>query len=112
MEKAEKVVPEGWLKWERPEIDFPFYDDGSVPDWHGWLLLGISLFATVILNVTVLLPLDRTVVKTIVLFLVPLAALLFVAHGNIGTVIKKPRPADIPLVIVVVVLGLTMYYKR
>ena len=106
MEKAKKVVPEGWFKWERPGIDFPFYDDDSVPAWHGWLLLGVSLFVAVALNVSVFLPVDRSVFKIIVVFLIPLVTLLYVAHGNIGTVIKKPRLGDIPLIIVVVVLDM------
>ncbi|MBR3313995.1 MAG: CPBP family intramembrane metalloprotease, partial [Atopobiaceae bacterium] len=32
--------------------------------------------------------------------------LLFVAHGNIGTIIKKPRLGDIPLILIVTVLSL------
>ena len=106
MEKAKKIVPEGWFKWERPGIDFPFYDDDSVPARHGWLLLGVSLFVAVALNVSVFLPVDRSVFKIIVVFLIPLVTLLYVAHGNIGTVIKKPRLGDIPLIIVVVVLDM------
>lgn len=104
MGKTKKAVPEGWFKWERPEIDFPFYNDDSVPAWHGWLLLGASLFVAIALNVSVLLPLDREIVKLVLVFLIPLATLLFVAHGNIGTIIKKPRLGDIPLIIIVVVL--------
>ena len=104
MEKTKKIVPEGWFKWERPEIDFPFYNDDSVPAWHGWLLLGASLFVAVALNVSTFLPVDRGVFKVIVVFLIPLITLLFVAHGNIGTIIKKPRLGDIPLIIIVVVL--------
>ncbi len=104
MEKTKKIVPEGWFKWERPEIDFPFYDDDSVPAWHGWLLLGVSLFVAVALNVSTFLPVDRSIFKIIVVFLIPLVTLLFVAHGNIGTIIKKPRLGDIPLIIIVVVL--------
>ena len=104
MEKTKKIVPEGWFKWERPEIDFPFYDDDSVPAWHGWLLLGVSLFVAVALNVSTFLPVDRSIFKIIVVFLIPLVTLLFVAHGDIGTVIKKPRLGDIPLILIVVVL--------
>ena len=104
MEKTKKIVPEGWFKWERPEIDFPFYNDDSVPAWHGWLLLGVSLFVAVALNVSTFLPVNRAVFKIIVVFLIPLITLLFVAHGNIGTVIKKPRLGDVPLILIVVVL--------
>ena len=104
MEKTKKIVPGGWFKWERPEIDFPFYNDDSVPVWHGWLLLGVSLFVAVALNVSIFLPVDRSIFKIIVVFLIPLVTLLFVAHGNIGTIIKKPRLGDIPLTIIVVVL--------
>ena len=106
MEKAKKIVPEGWFKWERPGIDFPFYNDNSVPSWHGWLLLGVSLFVAVALNVSTFLPVDRSIFKVIVVFLIPLVTLLFVAHGNLGTVIKKPRLGDIPLIIIVVVLDM------
>ena len=106
MEKAKKVVPEGWFKWERPGIDFPFYDDDSVPAWHGWLLLGVSLFVAVALNVSVFLPVDRSVFKIIVVFLIPLVTLLFVARGNIGTIIKKPRLGDILLILIVTVLSM------
>ena len=104
--QTQKVVPGGWFKWERPGIDFPFYNDDSVPAWHGWLLLGVSLFVAVALNVSTFLPVDRSTFKVIVVFLIPLATFLFVAHGNLGTVIKKPRLGDIPLVIVVVVLDM------
>ena len=106
MEKAKKIVPEGWFKWERPGIDFPFYNDNSVPSWHGWLLLGVSLFVAVALNVSTFLPVDRTAFKAFLVFLLPLAALLFVAHGNIGTIIKKPRLGDIPLILIVTVLSM------
>jgi membrane protease YdiL (CAAX protease family) len=106
MQKTKKIVPEGWFKWERPEIDFPFYNDDSVPAWHGWLLLGVSLFVAVALNVSTFLPVNRAVFKVIVLFVIPLITLLYVAHGNIGTVIKKPRLGDIPLILIVVVLDM------
>jgi len=106
MEKTRKFVPEGWFKWERPGIDFPFYNDYSVPSWHGGLLLGVSLFVAIALNVSVFLPLDRSIFKIIVVFLIPLVTLLYVAHGNLGTIIKKPRLGDIPLIIVVVVLDI------
>ncbi|MDO4797655.1 MAG: CPBP family glutamic-type intramembrane protease [Coriobacteriales bacterium] len=104
MAKTKRIVPEGWFKWERPEIDFPFYNDDSAPTWHGWLLLGVSLFVAVSLNVSVFLPVDRTIFKVIVVFLIPLIALLYVAHGNLGTIIKRPHLGDIPLIIIVVVL--------
>ena len=71
-----------------------------MPAWHGWLLLGVSLFVAVALNVSFFLPVDRSVFKIIVVFLIPLATLLYVARGNLGTVIKKPRLGDIPLIIV------------
>ena len=106
MGKTTKFVPGGWFKWERPGIDFPFYEDDSVPVWHGWLLLGVSLFVAIALNVSVFLPLDREVFKIIVVFLIPLATLLYVARGNLRTVIKKPRLGDISLIIVVVVLDI------
>ena len=48
MEKAKKIVPEGWFKWERPGIDFPFYNDDSVPAWHAWLLIGVTLLVAVV----------------------------------------------------------------
>ena len=106
MEKTNRAVPEGWFKWERPGLDFPFYNDDSVPIWHGWLLLGVSLFVAVALNVSTFLPVDRSVFKIIVVFLIPLVTLLFVARSNIGTIIKKPRLGDIPLIIIVVVLDI------
>ncbi|MBQ9042140.1 MAG: CPBP family intramembrane metalloprotease [Eggerthellaceae bacterium] len=77
-----------------------------MPAWHGWLLLGASLFVAVALNVSTFLPADRSIFKVIVVFLIPLVTLLFVAHGNLGTVIKKPRLGDIPLIIIVVVLDM------
>ena len=106
MEKAKKIVPEGWFKWERPGIDFPFYNDDSVPTWQGWLLLGVSLFVAVALNVSTFLPVDRSIFKIVVVFLIPLVTLLFVARGNLGTIIKKPRLGDIPLIVIVVVLDM------
>lgn len=106
MEKAKKVVPEGWFKWERPGVDFPFYDDDSVPAWHAWLLIGVTLLVAVVMNVTTFLQVGGTVFKALLVFLLPLIALLFVAHGNIGTIIKKPRLGDIPLILIVTVLAL------
>ena len=47
-----------------------------------------------------------TAFKAFLVFLLPLAALLFVAHGNIGTIIKKPRLGDIPLILIVTVLSM------
>jgi len=101
------VVPEGWFRWERPGLDFPFYEDGLVPTWHGWLLLGSSVLLAAFLNAPIDLsglPVDRRVIKCLVVLLLPLATLLYVAHGDMGCVIKRPRLGDIPLVIVVVVL--------
>ena len=106
MEKAKKIVPEGWFKWERPGIDFPFYNDDSVPAWHAWLLIGVTLLVAVVLNVTTFLQVGGTAFKAFLVFLLPLAALLFVAHGNIGTIIKKPRLGDIPLILIVTVLSM------
>ena len=106
MEKAKKIVPEGWFKWERPGIDFPFYNDDSVPAWHAWLLIGVTLLVAVVMNVTTFLQAGGTAFKAFLVFLLPLAALLFVAHGNIGTIIKKPRLGDIPLILIVTVLSM------
>ena len=106
MEKAKNIVPEGWFKWERPGIDFPFYNDDSVPAWHAWLLIGVTLLVAVVMNVTTFLQVGGTVFKAFLVFLLPLAALLFVAHGNIGTIIRKPRLGDIPLILIVTVLAL------
>ena len=104
MKKTKKIVPEGWFKWERPDIDFPFYNDDAVPDQHAWLLIGASLLVAVLLNILPFFPGDKTIIKVIIVFLIPLAALLFVARGDIGTIIKRPRLGDIPLIIIVVVL--------
>ena len=106
MEKAKKIVPEGWFKWERPGIDFPFYNDDSVPAWHAWLLIGVTLLVAVVMNVTTFLQVGGTAFKAFLVFLLPLAALLFVAHGNIGAIIKKPRLGDIPLILIVTVLSM------
>ena len=73
-----ETVPEGWFKCERPGLDFPFYNDETVPMWQGWLLAGVSLFVAVTLNV-------------------PYTILLVVARGNMFTVIKKPIARDILL---------------
>lgn len=80
IQKAKKIVPEGWFKWERPGIDFPFYNDDSVPAWHAWLLIGATLLVAVVMNVTTFLQVGGTAFKAFLVFLLPLAALLFVAH--------------------------------
>ncbi len=63
------------------------------------------------MNATTFLQVGGTAFKAFLVFLLPLAALLFVAHGNIGTIIKKPRLGDIPLILIVtaLVFGLTHY---
>lgn len=94
-----ETVPEGWFKCERLGLDFPFYNDETVPMWQGWLLAGVSLFVAVILNVPYTIPLDRTIFKLIVALLFPLVTLLVVARGNMFTVIKKPIARDILLVL-------------
>ena len=77
MEEAKKTVPEGWFKWERPGIDFPFYNDDSVPAWHAWLLIGVTLLVAVVMNVTTFLQVGGTAFKAFLVFLLPLAALVF-----------------------------------
>ena len=69
MEKAKKIVPEGWFKWERPGIDFPFYNDDSVPAWHAWLLIGVTLLVAVVMNVTTFLQVGGTAFKAFLVFL-------------------------------------------
>ena len=95
MEKAKKIVPEGWFKWERPGIDFPFYNDDSVPAWHAWLLIGVTLLVAVVMNVTTFLQVGGTAFKAFLVFLLPLAALLFVAHGNLRRV-SPPGGRTVP----------------
>lgn len=101
--KSKIAVPDGWFKWERPGLDFPFYNDETVPLWQGWLLFATGIAVELFLALPFLEGSGRLVTALAVL-LIPLIPLLYVAHGDLGTVIKKPRLADIPLVIGVVVL--------
>ena len=77
-----------------PGDRLPFYNDDSVPAWHAWLLIVATLFVAVVVNVTTFLQVGGTAFKAFLVFLLPLAALLFVAHGDTGTAIKKPRLGD------------------
>ena len=74
-----------------PGDRLPFYNDDSVPAWHAWLLIVATLFVAVVVNVTTFLQVGGPVFKAVLLFLITLIALLFVAHGDTGTAIKKPR---------------------
>ena len=64
------------------------------------------MLVAVVMNVTTFLQVGGTAFKAFLVFLLPLAALLFVAHGNIGTIIKKPRLGDIPLILIVTALAM------
>ncbi|MBR2683843.1 MAG: CPBP family intramembrane metalloprotease [Atopobiaceae bacterium] len=86
--------------WERPGLDFPLYNDDSLGIWQPLLLIASSLVMLLSLS---FLPDDRAI-KTCALFFGTLVPYLIVARGNIGTIIKKPRLGDIPLVIVMLVL--------
>jgi len=77
-----------------PGDRLPFYNDDSVPAWHAWLLIVATLFVAVVVNVTTFLQVGGPVFKAVLLFLITLIALLFVAHGDTGTAIKKPRLGD------------------
>lgn len=103
MRKEKALVPDGWFKWERPNIDFPFYNDASRPTWHAFLLIGSSLIVVVGLNVITFEGRLGTCIFTVLATLVPF---LIVARGNLGTIIKKPRLGDIPLALITLVLGI------
>lgn len=86
--------------WERPGLDFPLYNDETLGLWQPLLLIASSLGVLLSLS---LLP-DSRIITTVALFLGTLVPYLIVARGDIGTIIKKPRLGDIPLVIAMLVL--------
>jgi len=86
--------------WERPELDFPLYNDETMGLWQPILLIGSAVAALVSLS---FLP-DSRMVKSAALFLGPLVPYLIVARGNIFTIIKRPRLGDIILVPVTLIL--------
>lgn len=91
--------------WERPELDFPLYDDETMGLWQPILLIGSAVAALLSLS---FLP-DSRIIKGTVLLLGPLVPYLIVARGNIFTIIKKPRLGD--LILVPVTLILTIGYS-
>ena len=99
MEAAATTQPELFF-WERPELDFPLYDDETMGLWQPILLIGSAVAALVSLS---FLP-DSRMVKSAALFLGPLVPYLIVARGNIFTIIKRPRLGDIILVPVTLIL--------
>lgn len=86
--------------WERPGLDFPLYNDETLGLWQPLLLIASSLGVLLSLS---FLP-DSRMITTVALFLGTLVPYLIVARGDIGTIIKKPRLGDIPLVIAMLVL--------
>ena len=86
--------------WEQQGLDFPLYNDETLGLWQPLLLIASSLGVLLSLS---FLP-DSRIITTVALFLGTLAPYLIVARGDIGTIIKKPRLGDIPLVIAMLVL--------
>ncbi len=99
MAPAAEMQPDLFF-WERQGLDFPLYNDETLGLWQPLLLIASSLGVLLSLS---FLPDSRTI-KTVAMFLGTLVPYLIVARGDIGTIIKKPRLGDIPLVIVMLVL--------
>lgn len=93
METAAPAQPELFF-WERPELDFPLYNDETMRLWQPILLIGSAVAALLSLS---FLP-DSRLIKSAALLLGPLVPYLIVARGNIFTIIKRPRLGDIVLV--------------
>lgn len=93
METTASAQPELFF-WERPELDFPLYNDEAMRLWQPILLIGSAVAALLSLS---FLP-DSRMVKGAALLLGPLVPYLIVARGNIFTIIKRPRLGDIILV--------------
>lgn len=91
--------------WERPGLDFPFYNDATLKLWQPILLIASSL--AVLLSLPYL-PEGRAL-KSFAMALGTLIPFLIVARGNIGTIVKKPQLGD--LVLVPAMLILTIAYS-
>lgn len=91
--------------WERPDMDFPLYNEETMGLWQPILLIGSGLAAFTALS---FLP-DNRAIKSVAMFLVTLIPYLIVARGNIFTIVKRPRLGD--LLLVPAMLILTIAYS-
>lgn len=86
--------------WELPGMDFPLYNDERLALWQPIVLIVCALLAvTMPGRIT-----DVREIKGVIMFLATLVPFLILVHGNIGSIIKRPRLGDIPLVLIALVL--------
>lgn len=94
--KNQNEAQAGLFMWERPGMDFPLYNDATLAIWQPIVLIVCALLAVM----TPRLVTDDRIIKTAIMFLGTLVPFLVVSRGNIGSLFKRPRWGDIPLVIV------------
>ena len=93
------------FRWELPGMDFPLYNDERLALWQPIVLIICALLAvTVPGRIT-----DAREIKGVIMFLATLVPFLVLVRGNIGSIIKRPRLRDIPLVLIA--LALTIAYS-
>lgn len=99
---AKTATQEGWFGWERPNLDFPFYNEKDFSIWKPILLIASS--ATVLLCVSFHVFNYGRMFTAFFVFLGTLIPFLIVSRGNVGTLIKKLRLGDVPLILVTLIL--------
>ena len=86
--------------WERPGMDLPIYNDASLAIWQPVVLILCALLAVA----TPRLVTDDRIIKSLIMLLGTLVPFLVISRGNIGSIIRRPRLGDIPLVVVTLIL--------
>jgi hypothetical protein len=99
---TESQAREDFFAWELPVGDFPVYSDETLALWRPIALIVCSVLAVMTPH---LFTSDRAV-KSIAMFLGTLVPFLIASHGDIASLVRKPRWRDIPLVLIA--LALTM----
>ncbi len=98
--------PADWFGWERPGVDFPFYNDEALPLWNALLLIASPLAVAIILQTV---SLGGRVGTCLTVLLGTLLPFLYVSRGKIGCLVKKPQKEDVGLAFAT--LGLYYVYS-
>ncbi|MBP3893378.1 MAG: CPBP family intramembrane metalloprotease [Atopobiaceae bacterium] len=97
---AERQTQVDLFRWELPGMDFPLYNDETLALWQPAVLILCAILAVTVPRFFT----DDRVIKAAIMFFGTLVPFLILVRGDIGSIIKRPRWRDIPLVLIALVL--------